>query len=270
MVIGARRELNLVFVPQERVNDLTIKDCIKDLVMGKHHNHQPLDPDAPARRFRGVVKKIMEVVSWREALPEMRRMQNQRSLKYINREGKLKTRIGLKKIDVCSRRLNLATSSERIHSEELRPFTIREYLRVQGAPDDFVIYGQRLNKRGEWSPHKDTEIVKQVIKFVPVQFSRFAADQMMDLLKGRHVNPRLATRLEPQNEVVSTAKMEYCRARGVRKMSCLACWLSMNEQPCISFTGSTDGWRPGRGRGAGSGVNINDKGGDHDQKEDKS
>jgi DNA (cytosine-5)-methyltransferase 1 len=71
--------------------------------------------------------------------------------------------------------LTLTTSpcqkqTERCHPTETRPFTIREYARIQSFPDDYIFCGSKSN------------VYKQIGNAVPVLLGKAMAESIMDVL----------------------------------------------------------------------------------------
>ena len=60
--------------------------------------------------------------------------------------------------------------TERCHPEETRPFTVREYARIQSFPDDWVFSGSMAQQ------------YKQIGNAVPVQLAKAIGLSIIDLL----------------------------------------------------------------------------------------
>ena len=81
----------------------------------------------------------------------------------------------LKRLSMNEPCLTLLCSSsqkqtERCHPEETRPFTIREYARIQTFPNDFVFHGTK------------SSICKQIGNAVPINLAYYLGEQIKDTL----------------------------------------------------------------------------------------
>jgi site-specific DNA-cytosine methylase len=107
------------------------------------------------------------------------------------------------------------------------PFTLRERLRIQGAPDTFVLYGEVLESNGRWDHYRNIHLVKQTGKFMPVQFCVYVAEQIRAHIDGRKFTCS-RDRLISQNQFVTDAKWTFCQQTGGysnQKGACDACWI---------------------------------------------
>jgi site-specific DNA-cytosine methylase len=105
------------------------------------------------------------------------------------------------------------------------PLSIRARARVQGVPDDFIFYGTKLEPDGTWNCNKNVHMVKQVAKFMPIQFCTFIAKQIADHINGVP-GPEESVRLLKPSPYIDEAKQWYCKNVGYsdQEGACRKCW----------------------------------------------
>jgi hypothetical protein len=100
--------------------------------------------------------------------------------------------------------------------DTLNPLTIRERLRIQGAPDNFII--QPLDYMKD---HKSyMKVYKQTGKFMPVEFCKYFAELCQKYIEGGNMS-LCNERQGRQEELLNTAKKHVCR----KGKDCEYCWL---------------------------------------------
>lgn len=107
------------------------------------------------------------------------------------------------------------------------PFSIRERARIQGCPDDFQFYGTRLEPDGKWLCTKNNKVIKQIAKFMPIQFCTFLSKQIASHIKGEFA-PAESMRILSENQYVNEAKKWFCEHNGYADQvaACKKCWLT--------------------------------------------
>lgn len=223
-VIGALKDLDYAFVPNEEFKQITVWDKIKDL---------PQDRDIPEIQHIHYRGDYMTAFRWyhfnkgwpgNEFVPiedlkgYIRDWPNFKNFTYFNRKGEVKPKIGYYKVDIHKPARTLTGGGGVIHNQyrtdTLEPFTIRERCRLMGFPDDFLIYPLKYwNVGGTVENHH----YKRTGKAIPTEFPEYFAKQVRDFLMGTWrpeegvVNPvtMKPRRIIKENEYIQEAKRIY-------------------------------------------------------------
>jgi site-specific DNA-cytosine methylase len=150
---------------------------------------------------------------------------NKKNFLYYNRFGEQKLRPGYSKIvlDNYSPVMSGGGSAPDNHyrADTLNPLTMRERLRIQGAPDDFV-----LDPIDYIHDHKTyMAVYKQTGKFMPVEFCHYIADQIKHYWEGKEFKRETGKRFIKRNEYIDLAKSRSCRGK-----CCNECWIEECEE----------------------------------------
>lgn len=220
-MVGARKDIPFVFIPNEKPTHLVLWDAIGEDLMGLS-NMEPhaLDEECTFSRH---VKRRGWSCDWRDLhkiMPPGKR------LFYYTENGRVASRIGFDrgKWDKFSNLLNGSLSLT--HPDTGYPLTIRERARIQGFPDDFTFYGTKLRKDGTWSFTQNQAVVKQTGKAMPVQFGRHMARLAKHWLIGSPLDATDKRALAPQPQV-TIAKETFCKEVGygdLQEEACRHCW----------------------------------------------
>lgn len=181
-IIGVRKDLEANFrFPEPRDNIPVLRDVLQDVP-------ESLGRQYPLRKY-----EIMELVPpggyWRDLPIEIQKEYMKGSF-YL---GGGKTGIA-RRISWDEPCLTLTTApdmkqTERCHPEETRPFTVREYARIQSFPDSWTFEGSM------------TEQYKQIGNAVPVELARHVGLAMIQTL-NEIVAPNLIKHNEDEREVM--------------------------------------------------------------------
>jgi site-specific DNA-cytosine methylase len=215
-VIGAKKSEKFVFVPGEEENRLAVNDVIGDLLgkEGKVPNHYKHTLNAKCGKAKDLNYRG-HVGTWKDVQKYFKKSANGRMIKYHASGGIIKGRPGFYKTYWDKHTHILDGGSPLVHPKTCLPLSPRERLRIQGAPDSFVLVGAILEKDGTWNHDKNNKLVKQTGKFMPVQFCTYIAKQIMAHI--RHWDFECSgQRLLPPNKFVTKAKMDYCRLKGYK------------------------------------------------------
>ncbi len=166
LIIGIRKDLlNIYQYPTPSNKKLVLKDILKDV---------PLSEGA---KYPENKKKVLELVPpggcWRN-LPEEIAKEYMAGSYFL---GGGKTGMA-RRISWDEPSLTLTCSpaqkqTERCHPDETRPFTIREYARIQSFPDNWEFCGSMLNK------------YKQIGNAVPVNMAKHIGISIINYLDGK-------------------------------------------------------------------------------------
>ncbi len=165
IIIGVRNDLDIPIVfPKERDYVLTLREALHEC------------PKSGGQEYPQNKKRIMNMISpggyWRE-LPEDLQKEYMGASFYM---GGGKTGMA-RRLSWDEPSLTLTCSpaqkqTERCHPDETRPFTVREYARIQTFPDDWVFEGSISQQ------------YKQIGNAVPVNLSFHIGDMLIKMLDG--------------------------------------------------------------------------------------
>ena len=229
-LIGALKSEKFVFVPNEEEHDGTVEKVIGDLMgkEGKYPNHEKHVLDVYTKngfhlRHRG------HQPNWRELCDFMLTQRPGTAIPYHGPDGSIMRRIGASR-GYWDRSSRVVTGSINpvFHNRRGTPYTIRERARLQGFPDDFIFYGLRLNKKGEWNHEQNPKILRQTGRAIPTQFTTYVAKQIaLHRPSSTLWKDHMAKRLLKPEPYISAAKTTYCERSGYanQKGACKACWL---------------------------------------------
>lgn len=167
VVIGIRNDLKdqIIFnYPEPDSHWTTLRDALKDV------------PKSPYQAYSERKRRVMELVPpggcWVDLPDEVAREYMGKS--YFSGGGRRGMARRIAWDEPC---LTLTTSpsqkqTERCHPDETRPFTVREYARIQSFPDTWVFTGTL------------SEQYKQIGNAVPVELARRVGVQIIKALEG--------------------------------------------------------------------------------------
>lgn len=231
-MIGALKSEGYVFRPGERDDwkEWTIEARLADLVdqYGKvpnHHWHADGNkPVATSRfphlRYRG------DRPTWGEVKEFMENYPRATNVVYHGADGTMKCRPSLlvSRWDYTSP--VLTGGNPIFHPLTNLPFSVRERARIQGFPDDFVFYGEKVDGDGQWED-PELHMTRQTGKAMPVEFCRFVSQQIASHVKGEDFAVSNQRFLKP-DVLISDAKTWFCKEVGYedRAGACQACWMA--------------------------------------------
>lgn len=223
-MIGALKEEKFVFRPNEFHNQKTM-DWVYDIPEGTN-NHLKHDTTKVTGRATGL-HEVGEHYTWGDVQEYFQNKPNGTILEYFNKDGEPKKRMGLNKGRDEYGYVATGTNPCINHHTNL-PQSLRERARQQGCPDDFKFYGTVIEEDGTWNHDRNSDLIRQTGKFMPVEFCYDFAYQVMCHLKGTPCDVT-NKRLIPRNLFVDKAKIVYCGNVGygeLQEEACKACWLS--------------------------------------------
>jgi len=171
LIVGTKKEIEFNF-PEEHKKIITLKETLKDV------------PKSEGIKYSEKRKKIMELIppggSWINLPLEI---QKDFMGKSMNSSGGKRGMARRMSWDEPSLTLTTSPSqkqTERCHPEETRPFTVREYARIQTFPDDWEFAGgvsSKYKQIGNAVPVKlAEEIGKQII--IALEASEMSAEKI--------------------------------------------------------------------------------------------
>lgn len=226
-MIAARKDQKFVFKPGEFQHDTSVKDVIGDLLGAEgqvanhdHHDQFSLCAKGLHLKYRG------HRATWAELADYVNSVRPGQTIPYIKPDGSVGTRIGTYKGHWDGPGHVMTGGLSALHPLRGDPFSVRERARIQGFPDNFVFYGTVLEEDGSWNHDRNIHMVKQTGKAMPIQFNRYAAQQI-----AAHVSKQpfqsTGVRLQKPNPHVDQAKLWFCANVGYsdQEGACQACWL---------------------------------------------
>lgn len=226
-MIGALKKEHYVFVPGELPNFSTLEEVLRGCEGLPNHNLHVKSGPCGKNRFNMSDKKygeqtdiVMEEGTWENFQKYFASKPDGHVMQYVTEAGTVRRRIGTSKGYWHGHSHLLDGSSLASHPRRNLPFTIRERARIQGCPDDFIFYGEKL----PFNHEKNTAMIKQTGKFMPVQFCEYVAKQIMGHLAGTPVTEK-TNRQIIEHKLIDQAKGWYCENVGYAdlKSACLNC-----------------------------------------------
>ncbi|KZX10412.1 DNA cytosine methyltransferase [Methanobrevibacter curvatus] len=163
VLVGTRKGINFLY-PQPNKKILTIKDALKNVPKS--------DGTGYSQKREEVLNLVPPGGCWIDLPEDIKKDFMGKS--YYSGGGKRGMARRMSWNEPC---LTLTTSpsqkqTERCHPEETRPFTIREYARIQTFPDDWEFMGGKSSQ------------YKQIGNAVPVKLGEFLGKQIIKALNG--------------------------------------------------------------------------------------
>ena len=235
--IGVRKDLDFVPYSGEGPADCipSLRDAIGDLQTfegtGEFPNHEAHTLTGIAggfrpRDFEASVERN-EKLTWDQVREGFRELKEGERWQYFNKEGLWKFKIGFAKAYKEKHTHVLAGSlGGGINPWTNLPFSLRERARIQGIPDDFIFHGLKLEDDGRWNLSRNSNMVRQISKGMPIQWATWISTQTAKYFRGEKQDPVGHYNYQP--EIVSAAKQIICRDYGYgeqQKKACETCWL---------------------------------------------
>lgn len=222
-MIGALRAERFVFRPGEVLNPRTLLDVIGDIPPGTpNHIKHTEGGHSPRARCAALPDKFW---TWKEVADRFMEHPTGWSWTYRKPDGTEAIRIGfLRTHEKYSHVLTGQNST--CHPLTGYPFTLRERARIQGFPDEFVFYSEKVDDRGEWCHEENIVLIRQTGKAMPIQFCQYVSEQVKAHIEGRPFHSSGERVLRP-HEHVNLAKQWYCKNVGYaanQEGACSACW----------------------------------------------
>lgn len=235
-MIGALKSERFVFQPGEKENPVPLWQVIEGCEGLSNHREHSLT--AKTGRATGLTG-IGEHGTYEDIRDFFKDKKDGTVMEYHARDGQIKKRLGLSKAYRDGHCFVLTGTNPIINPETNLPFSLRERLRIQGAPDDFELVGEVLEEDGTWSHDRNNDLVKSTGKFMPVQFGQYFCEQVIAHIEGRPFETS-GKRMLPGHAQIDSAKLWYCHNVGYgeqQEEACQNCWMGncavrKNEYVC--------------------------------------
>lgn len=222
-MIGALKSENFVFRPLEIDLPLQLKDIMHGLPKLNQDVHTE---EGNMSKGKGLFGD--EPMTWGQYKEFMLREKDGVTITYLAKDGTWKTHVGWRKafsdgyVPVITGGCPIANPFTGL------PFTVRERCRIQGLPDDFEIIGTKFLDDGTWNHSRNSSVIKQTGKCMPVQFCKYVTQQIQDHIKmptDQYHSEQL--RILNSNPLINEAKEWYCKnvGYGHQEVVCSQCWI---------------------------------------------
>lgn len=226
-IIGSLKNEEFVFIPDEYEYNLRLIDILNDLPKENNEKHTL---KGSCSKGKGIYSddKYMDWAQYREF---MLNSEDGVTVPYKAKDGSWKKHIGCRKgftygyVPVITGGVAIANPMTGL------PFSLRERCRIQGIPDDFILYGTKIEDDGTWNHLKNSALIKQTGKCMPVQFCRYISEQIADHLQGIEFIG-LGNRIKNPTAEITEAKVWFCKNIGYsnKKGACEVCWIKNCER----------------------------------------
>jgi len=225
-MIGALKKENFVFRPFEIDDDLSLRIVLKNLPEENQDKHTE---EGNMSKGRGIFSD--DPMTWGQYKEFMLREKDGVTITYLAKDDTWKTHVGWRKafsdgyVPVITGGCPIANPFTGL------PFTIRERCRIQGFPDDFIIYGTKFLEDGTWNHSRNSAVIKQTGKSMPVEFCRYVTQIIKNHIQGVTSVKETSERILNPNPLISEAKQWYCKKIGYSHQSvvCDQCWIKKCE-----------------------------------------
>ena len=204
-LIGCHKDLDFIFIPREVKLGSTVEECIGDLLTATHvPNHEQHSRDDTDN-----LTNLAKTNRWGDIADYVLTLRRGENLPYLAKDGTIKRRIGSNVLHWDKHCHTLAgIKGAKFHPLTGMPLSIRERCRIQGYPDDFIIYGTKLNSDGTWTLRKNGNVVRQLNNTVPYQFTKeFEKQVRYYLVTGELIEKRPVRKLKT-NLLIQGAKKD--------------------------------------------------------------
>lgn len=229
-MIGSLKSENYVFEPGEleEFPDWTVRSKIGDIEgkWGSLPNHEEHTTEGPGQRFLHM-RHRGDRPTWAEVQSHFKKhYKPKQNFQYHGKDGGMTVRPSLARMDYDWTSTVLTGGNPMMHPDICLPISIRERARIQGFPDDFEFFGTELVK-GKWEHNsKNSSMVKQTGKAMPIEFNEHVSRHIMGHIQGKPVNVSGQRFLKP-DKMITQAKLDFCEASGYtdQDKACNNCWL---------------------------------------------
>ncbi len=167
VIFAIREDLNIPFIfPREKDYTVSLRETLKNC------------PDSPGLKYTEKKHKVMSIIPeggyWRDLSVELQK--DYMGASYYHGGGKtgMARRLSWDEPSLTLTCNPAQKQTERCHPSETRPFTVREYARIQTFPDDWEFMGSTMSQ------------YKQIGNAVPVNLAYHLGEAIISMLKGKY------------------------------------------------------------------------------------
>lgn len=170
ILVGIRKDIELTFeYPKPHNKIYNLEDALK-----KGELFDTDVPDSEGAKYPKYKKKVLDLVPpkgyWRDLPPDIQKEYMAGSFYLGGGKTGMARRIGWDEPSLTLTCSPAQKQTERCHPDETRPFTVREYARIQTFPDDWVFSGpmaQQYKQIGNAVPvNLGHELAYSIVKFL--------------------------------------------------------------------------------------------------------
>lgn len=209
-VIGSRRELGFTFIPGEFQHDWKLGDVIEDLpkyddIPEINHVHlKPNDKVMDLRAHYFELKTEDGSLTFQQFKDNVDRYRLNRQICYVNKAGEFHKKPGYNFMSLDNYSPTINGRENAYREDTYQPFTVRERARIQGLPDDFILFPLIPKNQSE-----KLSLIKQTGKCMPTQFCDYITRLIADHLgEGPEVNPSGVSYLKPN--LIIQEQLQLC------------------------------------------------------------
>lgn len=175
ILVGIRKDIDLDFeYPQSNKKVYTLKDALK-----KGSLYATDVPISAGAKYPASKKEVLDLIPpggyWRDLPLEMQKTYMQKSFYLGGGKTGMARRISWDEPCLTLTCSPAQKQTERCHPEETRPFTVREYARIQTFPDDWQFYGPVSSQ------------YKQIGNAVPVNLAKAIGTSVVQFLNEKRL-----------------------------------------------------------------------------------
>lgn len=189
LVVGLRKNAGLAFEwPKPHKDFYTLSDALKK---GRLFNSDV--PTSPGQAYPKRKREIMAMIPpggyWRELPLEIQKEYMKGSFHLSGGKTGMARRISWDEPCLTLTCAPAQKQTERCHPDETRPFTVREYARIQTFPDDWIFEGSMTSQ------------YKQIGNAVPVNLAEEIGKSLVKTLNAHYSRPGKPAKHTPKNNV---------------------------------------------------------------------
>lgn len=174
LVVGLRKDANLSFEwPKSQKEFYTLRDALKK---GRLFNKDV--PTSPGQAYPKRKREIMDLIPpggyWRDLPLELQKEYMKGSFHLSGGKTGMARRISWDEPSLTLTCAPAQKQTERCHPDETRPFTVREYARIQTFPDDWIFEGSMTSQ------------YKQIGNAVPVNLAEEIGKSLVKTLNAHY------------------------------------------------------------------------------------
>ncbi|MDR2875447.1 MAG: DNA (cytosine-5-)-methyltransferase [Methylobacillus sp.] len=178
-IVGIRRDTGLLFDwPQENKELFTVKDALK-----KGRLYGSNVPDSPGQAYPKSKREVMAMIPpggyWRDLPLEIQKSYMKGSFHLKGGKTGIARRISWDEPCLTLTCAPAQKQTERCHPEETRPFTVREYARIQTFPDEWEFAGSLTAQYTQIGNAVPVNLAEAMGKAVVRALNRYHAAQQL-------------------------------------------------------------------------------------------